>query len=347
MINRLTVYGFGNRGKDVVDQLIAQGLEVAMIFDDSPSQSSYRNIKVCSLHEASAQACAKGSQCVIALHNSYVDILEINQKLLSLNAVPVSLINADIFGLNIKVTNGYWLDKSSPAFKISSSDTEWMLEHLADEASRMVFMGLKSYRDTGDIGACPKPSLADEYTPNDLPTYPESINLIDCGAYTGVAYRKFAYRYKIKKYLAFEPDPANYRELCAQEFDCDDLTLLPLGVWDKTEQLRFSVGRNMGSTIDGEGESMIQSVAVDDLARFFEPDVVKFDIEGAEWRGLLGMKSIISRRRPSLCISVYHRPEDLVAIPKNLTSWGLRDKLFLRIHEHNGFGTVLYARPEM
>lgn len=28
---------------------------------------------------------------------------------------------------------------------------------------------------------CPRPSLDDEYTPSDLPRYPDYLNLIDCG----------------------------------------------------------------------------------------------------------------------------------------------------------------------
>ena len=75
-------------------------------------------------------------------------------------------------------------------------------------------------------------------------------------------------------------------------------------------------------------------------------DFIKCDVEGAELNGLLGMRRLIERNRPSLCISVYHRPEDMVTIPKLIVSWGLDYKLYLRNHEYNGFGTVLYARPQ-
>jgi hypothetical protein len=121
--------------------------------------------------------------------------------------------------------------------------------------------------------------------------------------------------------------------------------LLPLGVWDKTEVIKFSAGKDMGSNIDSQGSSIIQCVAVDDVALTFEPTIIKFDIEGAELNGLKGMRHLIERHRPSLCISVYHRPEDLIVIPKLIVNWNLNYDLYLRNHEYNCFGTVLYARP--
>lgn len=342
----LTVYGFGNRGRDVVDQLIAQGLKVAMIFDKNPSCENYRNIEVRSLEDPIAIATAAGSHCIVGLHNSYVDIHEIYCSLIELLATPVSLINADSFGIRLVVDQGYWLDKSSQKYIIENDDERWMLVHLADDISRKVFSEIKKYRQTGDFSDCPVPSTEDEYLPNDLPSYPEPINLLDCGAFTGIAYRKFAKKYKVAKYLAFEPDLKNFSELRTYKFNSDFVTLLPLGVWNKTEVIKFSAGKEMGSTIDSQGSSIIQCVAVDDVVPTFDPTIIKFDVEGAELNGLLGMRRLIERNRPSLCISVYHRPEDMVTIPKLIVSWGLDYKLYLRNHEYNGFGTVLYARPQ-
>jgi hypothetical protein len=102
----------------------------------------------------------------------------------------------------------------------------------------------------------------------------------------------------------------------------------------------------MGSTLDVHGDSLIQCVSVDDMAPLFDANLIKFDVEGAESAALQGMKQLIAKWRPSLCVSVYHRPEDLVAIPRMIQSWGLDYHLHLRTHEHNCFGTVLYARPQ-
>lgn len=344
-MKQVTVYGFGNRGRDIVDQLVANGVHVGMIFDKSPSQAQYRSIPVRPLSDPEAQTLAHELPCVIALHNSYVDIRDINQHLLTLGCKTISLTKARSEGLDLQIDMGYWLNPSSPFFLISDEDDAWMRRHLADECSREIFAAQRVYRATGDISQSPVASTHDEYTPDDLPRYEEPLRLIDCGAYTGVAFRKFAKRYAIDKYLAFEPDPKNFSGLCRNGVQCPDTMLLPLGVSDKTEVLRFSVGKDMGSTLDNHGDSVIQCVAVDDMAPSFDANLVKFDVEGAELAALSGMKRLIAKRRPNLCVSVYHRPEDLVAIPRLIQSWGLDYSLYLRTHEHNCFGTVLYARP--
>jgi FkbM family methyltransferase len=346
-MNKLTVYGFGNRGRDIINQLLLQGLNVDMIFDKKPIQNSYRGIEIRRLDDPKAISCIQGSTCLIALHNSYVNIGEVNLAIKAAHATPLTLINADKEGISLTVNQGYWLNKKSTSFHISFEDSVWMQSHLADDTSRNIFSSLKKYRETGDIEDSPIPSLNDEYTPCDLPLYLAPIHLVDCGAYTGVAYRQFSRKYYVKKYIGFEPDPINFSSLVSNTFHSQEVTLLPLGVSDKTEALRFSLGKEMGSSIDSEGESLIQCVAVDDVFKTFDANLIKFDIEGAEIRGLIGMKNLIKRKRPSLCVSVYHKPEDLVAIPKLIASWNLDYKFYLRVHEFNGFGAVLYARPNL
>lgn len=343
---KLTVYGFGNRGKDVVDQLLSHGLTVHMVFDNNPVQNDYRGIEVRRLSDPIALECVRNSTCVIALHNSYVNIGEVNLAIKAAHATPLSLINAQREGLLHKVSNGYWLNTESKSFEISEQDSDWMLANLADSKSCDIFCALKKYRETGNIDYCPMPSLDDEYIPSDLPIYSEPIHLLDCGAYTGVAYRKISGRYCVSKYIGFEPDPKNFSRLASNSFHSQEVTLLPLGVSDKTEVLRFTLGKEMGSSIDNEGEALIQCVAVDDILKTFDANLVKFDIEGAEISGIVGMAKLIKRSRPSLCVSSYHKPEDLIAIPRLIASWNLNYELYLRIHEYNGFGVVLYARPK-
>ncbi|MHA3960298.1 FkbM family methyltransferase [Synechococcus sp. LTW-G] len=340
----LTVYGFGNRGRDVIDQLIAQGEQVGMIFDRSPSASTYRDIPVRTLEDPDAQTVVRGSRCLIALHNGYVDIREIYSNLKSIGSTPISLVNAHHFGLSLSLYQPYWLDTASPGFRISDDDAGWMTKSLADARSVSIFSALRRYRETGEISDCPAPSSSDVYTPNDLHRYNDPVHLLDCGACVGDAFTQFAREYSVASYFAFEPDATNFERLANRKFACDNITILPLGVSSRTELLHFQAGNGHGSLIDPSGESVIQCVSVDDIAKSYCPTVVKFDVEGAERHALLGMRRLITRCRPDLCVSVYHRPEDLISIPKLLDDWNLGYRFYLRTHEHNGFGTVLYAR---
>ena len=45
------------------------------------------------------------------------------------------------------------------------------------------------------------------------------------------------------------------------------------------------------------------------------PDYIKYDVEGAEKQALLGSIATIRRCRPALLVSLYHRTEDLFALP--------------------------------
>jgi hypothetical protein len=55
------------------------------------------------------------------------------------------------------------------------------------------------------------------------------------------------------------------------------------------------------------------------------------------------MEKTISKHRPNLCISVYHKPDDIINIPKLIKSWNLDYQFYLRVHEYNTFGVVLYC----
>jgi hypothetical protein len=88
-------------------------------------------------------------------------------------------------------------------------------------------------------------------------------------------------------------------------------------------------------------------VALDDVLAGWRPTLIKMDIEGSELAALYGARHLIAESRPSLAISVYHKPDHLWRIPLLLASWpelgGYR--YYLRSHGFNGFDAVLYASP--
>ena len=67
------------------------------------------------------------------------------------------------------------------------------------------------------------------------------------------------------------------------------------------------------------------------------------DIEGAELEALKGAEETIKRYRPKLAICVYHKPEDIVEIPKYILNINPDYKLYLRHYSDNAGETVLYA----
>ena len=70
------------------------------------------------------------------------------------------------------------------------------------------------------------------------------------------------------------------------------------------------------------------------------------DIEGAELSALHGAEKTIKRDKPVLAICVYHKREDLIAIPQYIKELVPEYKLYLRAHFPYASELVLYAISE-
>ncbi len=125
--------------------------------------------------------------------------------------------------------------------------------------------------------------------------------------------------------------------------------IIEKGIWSETKVLKFAGGKAGGSYIaDGEEENEevideIDAVALDDILLNEKVDMIKFDIEGAELQGLQGAKELIRTQKPFLAICVYHKPEDIIEIPKYIRSINDEYKFYLRHYSFEATETVLYA----
>ncbi len=340
---KLAVYGLGATGRFVVDQLLEKNVAISCIFDKNQAGSAYRGISILGLDDFEPQK-SDSWLCLIALHNHYLNIPAIAKEISEKGFTSViSLVRLPQLIEDAFLANGYWLNFDFQ-YHSRSTDIQLVEALLADQPSLNLFRQVIKFRSSGDLSHCPQPSIHDEYTPNDLPRFLGPLKLIDCGAFTGVAIEKFQRNgYQIQSLLAFEPDLKNFSKLASSKRPIENAVYLPLGTWSSTTQLRFSSDGSMGSGLDPKGESFVQCVRVDDLAPDFSCNLIKLDVEGAEVETLFGLEKIIERCRPNLCVSIYHRAEDLFEIPKLVSSWNLGYKFYLRVHEYNTFGLVLYC----
>jgi hypothetical protein len=69
------------------------------------------------------------------------------------------------------------------------------------------------------------------------------------------------------------------------------------------------------------------------------------DIEGAECDALAGAREVLLRFRPTLAISLYHRPSDFVTIPRFLDDLALDYRFHLDHHTLYLNESVLFAVP--
>ena len=154
---------------------------------------------------------------------------------------------------------------------------------------------------------------------------------------------------KYDKIYAFEATE-KYAEVSRQRMIQENLKgeVIEKGLWSTTSTLSFCDTLGQGSyVVEGDcakANSKIAVVSIDDFFKGKRVSFIKMDIEGSELAALKGGKSTIIKYMPRLAISIYHKPEDIVEIPRYIKSIVPEYKFYLRTY---GVGvrddTVLYA----
>ena len=185
------------------------------------------------------------------------------------------------------------------------------------------------------------------FIPEILPLGEHEV-FVDAGAYTGDTISRFlAYvNQRYDKIFAFEPDESNFRK--CQEYitkvGSDNIKLYCSGLWDKNQRLSFDSKADMSSAVDMGGNYEIDVVALDELLGIGQRiSLVKMDIEGAELKALYGMKCLIKEYKPKLAISIYHKAEDIIAIPLYLKQLNPDYRFYLRHSNSYIYDSILFA----
>lgn len=70
------------------------------------------------------------------------------------------------------------------------------------------------------------------------------------------------------------------------------------------------------------------------------------DIEGAEYKALLGAEKTIKKYKPKLAICIYHKPEDVWEIPMLIHKINPNYRFYVRHYSLTTPETILYAIDE-
>ncbi|MDR1474425.1 MAG: FkbM family methyltransferase [Endomicrobium sp.] len=150
---------------------------------------------------------------------------------------------------------------------------------------------------------------------------------------------------------AFEPDLNSYKNCknVIQDNDVFDreerIMLYNKGLFDQATQLRFNSDQDnlAGSFISNDGESIINTVSIDEVLAGKPVTFIKMDIEGSELAALVGAKNTIRKYKPRLAICIYHKPSDIIDIPLYILSLVPEYKLYIRHYSTATWETVLYC----
>ncbi len=200
---------------------------------------------------------------------------------------------------------------------------------LSDELSRKIFDGVTEFKLTGNIPKLLTAVSNPEEDLCDLVLCDSPRAAADLGAYNGDTVRELLSLAPVPpaRIYAMEPDARNYRKLqaYAAEETRTEVHTFPVGAWKCADTLFFDgSGNRNASLLSGRSASLedrpvkVNQVEVDALDHILQGapvDYIKYDVEGAEREALEGSEKTVNAHLPTLLVSLYHRSEDLFALP--------------------------------
>jgi len=241
----------------------------------------------------------------------------------------------DEFGFN---------DDSVSFYKQNAERVNAIVNMLADEKSKKIYLGMIKFRSTRNRKDFPvHPFREVQYFLKELKLREGEV-FIDCGASIGDTIAPFISRCKkYKQIIAFEPDSASFEQLKRKYGNNSRIMLINAGSYDKDGEVSFDGGKGGASKIVNQGDSShhIQVKTIDGL-NLENVSFIKMDIEGAELNALKGAQKTILRDKPKLAICIYHSNDDMIRLPEYIHDLVPEYQLYVRQY---GFAseTVLYA----
>ena len=311
----IVLYGMGNGADKIISVLESKGMEYADVFasDDFVRGQFFHGKKVLKLSEVVQKY--GDFNILVSFGSSLPEVMERIRGIAScynLYAPDVPVAGENLFDADFFHKNEEKILKARELF--------------ADERSREVYDELIRYKLDGRIshfektdreGGLFSPVLSGGYE-----VY------CDLGAYTGDTVAEATALYPgIKKIIAFEPSAKTFTKLEKNTAECTaELTLVNACAWNENGTATFTDGSGRNSTLSGNtgsGKTLsgakIKEVATatpDSYMQFSgKPLLIKFDVEGAEREAIAGSRNAILNNLTELCVSLYHRSEDIFELP--------------------------------
>lgn len=230
---------------------------------------------------------------------------------------------------------------------------EWAYNFFEDDISKnIIIQRISCYM----LGTSVMRSECPQYFEKGLFGFSDHEVFADGGFFTGDTSTEFI-RQVNGKYTAiygFEPDKYVAEKAATLINNNPKITLVPKGLYNEDKVLKFQSTNGCSQASGGqivqdqsEDENCV-NIPVTSLDRFFsnidtKPTFIKMDIEGTEYKALLGAKNIITENKPKLAICVYHKPEDIYELPRLINSFRSDYHFTLRHYAHYFWETVMYG----
>ena len=318
----VVLYGMGNGADKILSVLAERGIPVGGIFasDGFARGNLFHGMPVRTWSDVKAEFGAENVIVLLSFGTSRPEVLE--------NVLRIRQ-EAELYAPDV------------PAFGDTLFTRTFYEEHieeflavrnlLSDEESRRIFDNILSYKLSGEIGyLLDAESDEDEIWQGII--HSETIRTAaDLGAYNGDTVRRLLEKGEnIQTVWAMEPDGRNYKKLEAYAEGETRARVIPVnaGAWNEETILFFDKSGNRNASFEKNRSQTladrplkvaeVKASPLDSVLDGARVDYIKYDVEGSEREALDGSCKTLAEHAPTLLVSLYHRSEDLFALPLHI-----------------------------
>jgi FkbM family methyltransferase len=334
---KVYIFSGGQTGKLVADFLINNLKIKPHLIIDNFKKGKYKNIKFTS----EKKIFKNDDICIVGLYNNYLSMIDIQEKLKKKFKKVFNIIEFkncfDKFQLD------YWLTKKSKRLLLLKKEKIFN-KFFSDRESKQLLLRILNFRLTGQKKFDIKPEKNIYFSFKKK--FPKTLEVLDCGSYRGEFIDKlYKNKFDIKKAICIEPDKKNFKYLKKKFKKKDNIKLINavVGITGKDIGFDFKGGDN--GRIDNLKKTKIKCY---DLKNLYNTNIniIKLDIEGFENFFLKSINKLILTKKPIILISVYHYNLDIVSNIKLMRKYKSYYDFYMRTHEFNTFGTIIYCIPK-
>ncbi len=301
----IVLYGTGNGADRIIDILEANSIKISGIFSSAAfvRERFFRGYKVTDF-----ETCKKEFPDMLVLMcfgSARDDVINNVKKIAEENEVLAP--DVPVYGDNIFDT---------AFFNLHERELLEVREMLSDEKSVDTFDKLVEFKLTGKLSNL----FSCEYDNSGIFNITENCTYLDLGAYNGDTVIEFYEKYKRARIIAVEPDGRNFRKLRENTEGINDIRLYNALISDRCETVYLDNNKGRGAHESEKGKIPVEALTIDEIVKREKPAedrqlIIKFDVEGNELKALDGADETISRLKPIMFISCYHRSEDYFTLP--------------------------------
>lgn len=322
---KIVMYGMGNGADKILAVCEKYGIEVCDFFasDGFVRGHSFHGKRVLSFSETVEKYGADNIIVLLSFASSLPDVIEGFKRVASaceLYAPDVPVCGDELFCMDF--------------VRAHKEEIREAYELLADDESRTIYENVIYYKLTGDISFLFHAESDKDEVYKNLLDATSITRYADLGAYNGDTIRELIlYAPKLSRVTAFEPDRRSFRKLSEYCETVNEFEIIKVNAaaWSHEATLTFGDEGNRNSGLFAKGKSVEVTAASLDSVLGGEPvDYIKYDVEGCEHEAIEGSRQTIITHTPRLIVSVYHRSEDIFALPLYIHSLRPEYGLYLR-----------------